>query len=91
MFSPTIHNNTSLPRDVVKSIAEPPDLPQRHFLMPGTGIEGVSQKIKYVSVPKNIFELIKVLESIAEPPELPRRHLFEPGAGFEGGIQKSIT
>ena len=36
----TIHNNTSLPRDALKSIAEPPDLPWRHFFEPGAGFEG---------------------------------------------------
>ena len=35
----TIHNNTSLPRDVLKSIAEPPDLPWRHLFEPGAGCE----------------------------------------------------
>ena len=36
----SIHNKTSLPRDVLKSIAEPPDLPWRHLFEPGAGFEG---------------------------------------------------
>ena len=39
-----IHNNTSLPRDVLQSIAEPPDLPCRHLFEPGAGFEGGIQK-----------------------------------------------
>ena len=36
----SIHNNTSLPRDVLKSTAKPPDLPWRHLFEPGAGFEG---------------------------------------------------
>ena len=35
----TIHNNTSLPKDVLKSIAEPPDLACAHLFEPGGGCE----------------------------------------------------
>ena len=85
----TIHNNTSLPRDVLKSTAKPPDLACGHFLEPGAGSEGVSQKIQNMKVspftiPNKTFLSIDALNAMAEPPDLPWRHLFEPGAGFEG-------
>ena len=35
----SIHSNTSLPRDVLKSIAEPPDLPLGHLFEPSAGCE----------------------------------------------------
>ena len=35
----TFHNNTSLPKDVLKSIAEPPDIACTHLFEPGGGCE----------------------------------------------------
>ena len=41
----TIPDNTSLQKYAPKSIPKPPDLACGHFLEPGAGGEGVSQKI----------------------------------------------
>ena len=42
----TIPDNTSLQKYAPKSIPKPPDLACGHFLEPGAGGEGVSQKIE---------------------------------------------
>ena len=86
----TIPDNTSLQKYAPKSIPQPPDLACWHFLEPGAGSEGVSQKIQRwkcaFTNPNNTFLSIDALKSMAGPAYLAWGHLFEPGAGFEGGI-----
>ena len=44
MSSYTIPNNTFLPKDALKLIIEPPELPWGHLFEPGAGCEGGIQK-----------------------------------------------
>ena len=57
-------------------MAEPPDLACGHFLEPGAGSVGVSQKIKtwkclLLLFPRNTFLSKDALKAMAEAPDLP--------------------